>query len=173
VHRRIQSVRQRQRQREEVTMATALFDYPLVSAEPTNRPGLHQLLVAAHISDMSRAVFLQIQPGAARGERVGSTGLCSAVHRSIERHFRELLVGNPPPDGDTLLAEFCRTGTSATRSRSVSAGTRMPSPWAGWRSGRWPPSAERCRPAPRENPGRRGRVARPGDSGSRPLGPHE
>lgn len=29
-----------------------------------------------------------------------------AVHRAIEHHFRELLAGNPPPDRDTLLAEF-------------------------------------------------------------------
>jgi len=30
----------------------------------------------------------------------------SGVHRAIEHHFRELLSGNPPPDLDTLLAEF-------------------------------------------------------------------
>lgn len=29
-----------------------------------------------------------------------------AVHRSIEFHFRELLVGNPPPSRDALLGEF-------------------------------------------------------------------
>jgi len=30
----------------------------------------------------------------------------ASVHRAIEHHFRELLAGNPPPDLDTLLAEF-------------------------------------------------------------------
>ena len=30
----------------------------------------------------------------------------SALHRSIEFHFRELLSGNPPPHSDALLGEF-------------------------------------------------------------------
>jgi hypothetical protein len=30
----------------------------------------------------------------------------SSVHRAIERHFRDLLAGNPPPPTDALLAEF-------------------------------------------------------------------
>jgi hypothetical protein len=30
----------------------------------------------------------------------------SSIHRAIEFHFRELLVGNPPPHSDALLAEF-------------------------------------------------------------------
>jgi putative RecB family exonuclease len=30
----------------------------------------------------------------------------SAVHRAIERHFCELLAGNPPPDGQALLEEY-------------------------------------------------------------------
>jgi RecB family exonuclease len=30
----------------------------------------------------------------------------AAVHRAIEHHFRELLVGNPPPTVEELLAEY-------------------------------------------------------------------
>jgi CRISPR/Cas system-associated exonuclease Cas4 (RecB family) len=29
-----------------------------------------------------------------------------SIHQSIEHHFRELLVGNPPPSSEALLAEF-------------------------------------------------------------------
>lgn len=30
----------------------------------------------------------------------------AAIHRAAEFHFREILAGNPPPDLDTLLAEY-------------------------------------------------------------------
>jgi putative RecB family exonuclease len=41
-------------------------------------------------------------------EEVVSSSLIfgGSLHRAIEHHFRELLVGNPPPSGDALMAEF-------------------------------------------------------------------
>jgi len=41
-------------------------------------------------------------------EEVVSSSLVfgGSLHRAIEHHFRELLAGNPPPSGETLLAEF-------------------------------------------------------------------
>lgn len=87
-------------------MSTALLERPAVQTSPdTGRDYLSFSAVRLYQNCPLKFYFKYCQN---LPEEVVSSSLVfgGSIHRAIEHHFRELLAGNPPPSGETLLAEF-------------------------------------------------------------------
>ena len=87
-------------------MSTGLLELPVVQPMPiTGRDYLSFSAIRLY-QTCTLKFFYRYVVGLPEETVSSSLVLGSSVHRAIEFHFRELLVGNPPPHSDALLGEF-------------------------------------------------------------------
>jgi RecB family exonuclease len=87
-------------------MTTAIFDYPLAAAEPVTGRDYISFTSLRQFQTCPARYYFKYILGLPEESVSAALVYGGGVHRAIERHFRELLIGNPPPDSRALLEEF-------------------------------------------------------------------